>query len=252
MEIMEAIKSRYMYRGLFQDRKVEDEIVLQLLEAARWAPSGHNSQPWEFIVIDGRDTIMEIAEISLDSFNRVQEKRKDLKDWVQNWLQWLRWSEKELEETGDGVYMSRMSKTAWEDMRGTESPDQLRARLLEIFPAFSRPSKILSESPCLIYTLLDRAKKIPDSSRGLMALTSTGAAIQNIRLAAHALGLAAHELSPLYDLPDTRKRIKKLLNIPDHFRIVSAMRVGYPANPVTSLRSHVRRPIEELVHRNRF
>ncbi len=252
MGIMEAIKSRYMYRGIFQDRKVEEDIVMQLIEAARWAPSGHNSQPWEFIIIDDRRTIMNIAEISLATFNRVQKERADLKDWVKHWLRWLRWSDKELEEAGDGVYMHRMPRSAWEDMGDTGSLEQLRAKLLEIFPAYSRPSKILSESPCLIYTLLDKTKKIPDSSRGMMALTSTGAAIQNIRLAAHALGLAAHELSPLYDLPATRKGIKKLLFIPDHFRIVSAMRVGYPADPVTIVRSHIRRPVEELIHRNRF
>lgn len=241
-----------MYRGRFEERKVEEDIILQLLEAARWAPSGHNSQPWEFIVIDDRCIIEDLAKISLDAFNHVQKKRNDLKEWIENWTRWLRWSETELKDKGDGVYMARMSKAAWTEMKNIESLEQLRTRLLEIFPEYPRPSKVLTEAPCLIYTLLDKTKKIPDNSRGMMALTSIGAAIQNIRLAAHALGLAAHELSPLYDLPETRKNIMKRLDIPDHFKIISAMRIGYPAKPVTILKSHVRRPVKDMLHRNKF
>lgn len=33
----------------FSDRKVTEEQVLTVLEAARWAPSGSNLQPWRFI-----------------------------------------------------------------------------------------------------------------------------------------------------------------------------------------------------------
>ncbi len=35
-----------------------------MLEAARWAPSPHNSQPWSFIVVKDRKTIEELLEIS--------------------------------------------------------------------------------------------------------------------------------------------------------------------------------------------
>ncbi|MFC1821769.1 nitroreductase family protein [Thermodesulfobacteriota bacterium] len=252
MELMEAITGRSMYRGAFQARRVEEPVLRQILEAATWAPSGHNSQPWEFIVIDDPNIIEKIADLSSEAFDDFLKKSKDLKAWVRNWLRWLRWSQEELDKAGDGIYMSRMSETAWKRMSELESSDDLRAQLMEIFPLGRKPSKLITRSLCLIYTLLDTRKNIPDSSQGLMSLTSVGAAIQNMRLAAHASGLAAHELSPLYDLRETRKGISRLLEIPDHFRIVSAMRVGYPDAPVTHVRTHIRRPLEKIVHRNRF
>jgi nitroreductase len=35
---------------LFRDQNVEREKVVSLLEAARWAPSSYNEQPWRFVV----------------------------------------------------------------------------------------------------------------------------------------------------------------------------------------------------------
>jgi nitroreductase len=43
------IRSRWSPRA-FSDRAVEPEKLLSLLEAARWAPSSYNHQPWNFIV----------------------------------------------------------------------------------------------------------------------------------------------------------------------------------------------------------
>jgi nitroreductase len=34
----------------FQDKAVPDELLLSLFEAARWAPSSRNIQPWRFII----------------------------------------------------------------------------------------------------------------------------------------------------------------------------------------------------------
>jgi coenzyme F420-0:L-glutamate ligase / coenzyme F420-1:gamma-L-glutamate ligase len=35
----------------FQPKQVPTELVVEVLEAAGWAPSAHNSQPWRFIVL---------------------------------------------------------------------------------------------------------------------------------------------------------------------------------------------------------
>ncbi|WNR42269.1 nitroreductase family protein [Paenibacillus roseipurpureus] len=34
----------------FSDQDVPEDVLLCLLEAARWAPSGNNNQPWRFII----------------------------------------------------------------------------------------------------------------------------------------------------------------------------------------------------------
>ncbi|MFQ4144851.1 nitroreductase family protein [Chlorogloeopsis sp. ULAP02] len=47
--IHELIRSRWSPRA-FADRPVEQDKLLSVLEAARWAPSSYNYQPWSFIV----------------------------------------------------------------------------------------------------------------------------------------------------------------------------------------------------------
>lgn len=47
--IVEILKRRWSPRA-FSDRMVEPEKLLSLFEAARWAPSSFNEQPWVFIV----------------------------------------------------------------------------------------------------------------------------------------------------------------------------------------------------------
>ncbi len=37
----------------FDPRSVPQEVLLRLLEAATWAPSAHNRQPWRFVVLPG-------------------------------------------------------------------------------------------------------------------------------------------------------------------------------------------------------
>ena len=47
--INDLIKQRWSPRA-FSDEPVEDETLRSLFEAARWAPSCYNDQPWSFIV----------------------------------------------------------------------------------------------------------------------------------------------------------------------------------------------------------
>jgi nitroreductase len=50
MDVLEAIRTRRAIRR-FKPEPVPPELIEKMLEAARWAPSSVNSQPWEFIVI---------------------------------------------------------------------------------------------------------------------------------------------------------------------------------------------------------
>jgi nitroreductase len=53
--LLDLVKSRRSIRA-FTDRPVSEETVEKVIEAARWAPSGANSQPWEFVVIRDQAT----------------------------------------------------------------------------------------------------------------------------------------------------------------------------------------------------
>jgi nitroreductase len=48
--VLEIIKSRRSIRS-FLGTPVPRNVLTSLLEAARWAPSGSNNQPWAFVVI---------------------------------------------------------------------------------------------------------------------------------------------------------------------------------------------------------
>jgi nitroreductase len=51
MEVLEAIRTRRAIRRYKKD-PVPQELLEQVLEAGRWAPSAGNSQPWDFIVVN--------------------------------------------------------------------------------------------------------------------------------------------------------------------------------------------------------
>jgi nitroreductase len=65
MDVLEAIKGRRSVRA-FQDKDVPQEIVEKLIDAARWAPSAGNIQPWEFIIIRKPGTKRRLAQAALD------------------------------------------------------------------------------------------------------------------------------------------------------------------------------------------
>ena len=52
---LELVKARRSIRG-FKPDPIPDDYVDKIIEAARFAPSGGNSQPWEFIVIKDQAT----------------------------------------------------------------------------------------------------------------------------------------------------------------------------------------------------
>jgi nitroreductase len=52
VKIHDLIQSRWSPRAFDPDRPVGRDDLLALLEAARWAPSSFNDQPWRFIVCD--------------------------------------------------------------------------------------------------------------------------------------------------------------------------------------------------------
>ncbi|MHA1196960.1 MAG: nitroreductase family protein [Promethearchaeota archaeon] len=47
---IDVIKSRKSIRN-FEYKKLKDEVIIELLECGRWAPSGNNNQPWFVCVV---------------------------------------------------------------------------------------------------------------------------------------------------------------------------------------------------------
>jgi nitroreductase len=72
--ILEALRQRWSPRA-FGEQEVEKEKLQSVFEAARWAPSSMNEQPWRFIVgIKGDETWEKIFE-ALNEWNQQWAKK---------------------------------------------------------------------------------------------------------------------------------------------------------------------------------
>jgi nitroreductase len=75
---MQLVKERTSHRGAYvKNADVTDEQLEFILEAARWAPSAGNSQPWEFVVV--RDAKLRASIIDIA---KKQLKEKIEMEWV--------------------------------------------------------------------------------------------------------------------------------------------------------------------------
>jgi nitroreductase len=59
--VFETIKRRRSIRK-YTEEPVSENLILEILEAGRWAPSAGNSQPWSFIVLRNGEVRRKIAD----------------------------------------------------------------------------------------------------------------------------------------------------------------------------------------------
>ena len=88
-DLLELMKTRRSIRR-YQDKDVPDELLEQIMEAGRWAPSGDNGQPWRFVVVRDFETKKALSRIATEGSGRrftaeyftgrLDERFKGLKD----------------------------------------------------------------------------------------------------------------------------------------------------------------------------
>ena len=71
--LRELVIRRRSIRGYDESREVSEEAVRAILDCARWAPSGGNGQPWEFVVVRDKETRKKIADIYLKQLEPKRE-----------------------------------------------------------------------------------------------------------------------------------------------------------------------------------
>lgn len=80
MDVFEAIKKRRSIRS-FTDEPVVEEDIKKIIEAATWAPSGSNSQPWEFLIIRDEVKKKELAKVVQKEIGKIiKEEIKNDRD----------------------------------------------------------------------------------------------------------------------------------------------------------------------------
>lgn len=68
--VLDVIKERWSPRAFDPDKPVSDETLRILLEAARWAPSSYNEQPWRYFIGRNNDDAWNKIFDCLVSFNQ--------------------------------------------------------------------------------------------------------------------------------------------------------------------------------------
>ena len=232
MELFDAISQRRTHRGEFRMDAISQEHLDQLIQAAQWAPSPFNTQPWEFLIIReaaGKNTLAELTAQS------VVEQFKD-STFLDDNSRWMRLTEAEWEERGDGVLL-----TDHVDLPPVfrKDPSKLKPLLkhakhlsiLGYLGAGKLPAKEISElvrnSPLLILILMDNTRCPPGEGGDRWMWLGMGAAVQNLLLTATSLGIGTQFVSAPLEQQGDRERIQELFNIPGSHEVITLLRLGY-------------------------
>ena len=76
--LLELVKNRRSIRR-FKPDPVPDEYVDRIIEAACWAPSGFNSQPWEFVVVKKQELKDRIVQL-IDEYSAHEARMASIKE----------------------------------------------------------------------------------------------------------------------------------------------------------------------------
>ncbi len=79
--MLDFIKSRRSTRK-FKDEMVSEEMIHQVIEAGRYAPSGGNSQSTHFIVIQRKQVLDKLADLAREEFAKMEIQENTYKSLV--------------------------------------------------------------------------------------------------------------------------------------------------------------------------
>jgi len=231
-EMLEVIHERHSSRVAFdRDRPISQQDLLQILEAARWAPTAHNMQNFEIVVVDDKSQLENLGKIE----SRISE------DFLRENYQQLSFSEKELLEKKVGI-LGTFFPPSW------RTPGNWSKVARESEP--SRLGETIRGSPGLLIVIYDPRKRAPASEGDVLGFMSLGCVMENMWLMAESLGIGFQIMS-VFGADSVEREVKKILDIPEQMKIAFAVRMGYPVStPSKFLR--VRRDVAELAHHNRF
>lgn len=228
-DILKLIMERHSSRGQFDPaRPVPEEHLRQIIEAAGWAPTAHNMQNFEIIVINDKkviDTLGKIESVISEEFIR------------ENFEQ-LSMSEEELKRKKTGIL-------------GTQFPPKwTNASTLDEAVRERKPaplSYIIRGGRTILLVIYDRRKRAPASEGDVLGFLSLGCVMENIWLMAHSLGVSVHIMTAFSWVQD---ELRGILDIPENMELGFACKLGYPTAEKESLR--VRRDIESFTHYNKY
>jgi len=231
-EILELIQERHSSRVSFdREHPLAKQDLKRILEAARWAPTAHNMQNFEIIVVDHKELLEKIGNIKY----RISE------EFIRENFQQLSFSEEELLQKKVGILGTAFPSSwrtpgDWDKIARESEPSTLNNRI--------------KGSPMLLIVIYDPRKRAPASEGDVLGIMSLGCVMENMWLMAQELGIEFHILS-VFSGNSVEKEVKRNLKIPEYMKIAVGCRLGYPVSkPSEYLR--VRRDVESFAHHNQF
>jgi nitroreductase len=229
--ILKIIQNRRSARVPFDSQHpVEKESLRKIIEAARWAPTPHNMQNFEIVLVDDKKLLEELGRVRSHTST----------EFLRENYQQLSFSTKEQLQKKVGVLAAQFP-ASWRDP----------ARFEEVANegAGAPLSQIINGSPTLLIVTYDPRKRAPASEGDSLGFMGLGCVMQNIWLTAYSLGVGIHILSVFGREPE--EKVKQILHIPKELKIAYAVRLGYPVRPPSKYR-RVRRNANVLTHHNLY
>lgn len=209
-DLLRFVKSRRTVRALRPD-PLPDATVKQVVELARWAPTGFNMQPAEFLVITD------------------QEVRAGVKRIVDDWIE-------------SDFYDLEATREPWQGSAWTlETRGRVACPLAPVYILVLGDTRRRAGLPMNARHEKPKGDSIFESS--------LSNAFLYLWLAAHSLGLGAQPVSAVKNAR-VQGLVKHLLNLPDFIYVYELLVIGYPAKegaPPAKLMRH----LAEVMHEGR-
>jgi nitroreductase/NAD-dependent dihydropyrimidine dehydrogenase PreA subunit len=192
-ELLELLRTRRSMR-VFQDKPVEKQQIEQIIDAARFAPTAHNTQATQYIVIQNKTIVENLATATTDQLSMVVK-----------------------------MTHNPLMKPVFLVMAGKQADSILKmVPLIEKgIAAFKRGNDIiLHNAPVLLIFHADELSMMPDINAHL--------AMQNATLMAHSLGLGSFYTGLLLTAAQRDKSIENMINLPKNHKIYGGLAIGYP------------------------
>lgn len=231
-ELLQLIKERKSTRAFDSSRVIEPDVLRNILEAAAHAPTGHNMQNFQIVVINDKQVLSALGELEIS--------------FTPAFIQWnyheVSFSEDELKKKKTGMLASQFPPSWFtpEVREGKIDPNQLKGKL----------NDILGRSTTVMLLLFDPKRGGMNPSGEPNDIMSLGFMLENVWLMAHAQGVGVRIVSA-FASESVESEVKKILGIPSPLKIAIGCCLGYPADEdADNLR--VCRDVEDFVFFNRY
>lgn len=208
MEVRKAIIERRSVRA-YLSKPVSLDLIMKILESARFAPSGGNTQPWQVAVVTGQ-VKQRIQESMEARFRTGQRGQMEYPYYPQQWFSPYR-------ERRRACGMQLYASLGIDKNDHARREDQWAAN----YRAF--------DAPVVLFFFMDKRL-------GLGSFIDIGTFIQSVMLSAMGVGLATCPQAALAEYPDI---VKEALGYPDDLRLICGMALGYAdeSHPVNGYRT---------------